>query len=79
MSRMRDEMVASGKRGLPPERIGELVVRVLASRRPRARYVIGSRRFMVWMSRHFLGARQVDRIIARSLGLNAPRGGDTEY
>jgi hypothetical protein len=66
---MRDGMIAAGKRGLPPERIGKLVVRILGARRPRARYMIGSRRVMVWMSRHLLGARQVDRLIARNLGL----------
>jgi NAD(P)-dependent dehydrogenase (short-subunit alcohol dehydrogenase family) len=76
MTRMRDEMVAAGKRGLPPDKIGELVARILAARNPRVRYVIGSGKAMVWMSRHFLGARFVDRIIAKNLGLNVRRGGD---
>jgi NAD(P)-dependent dehydrogenase (short-subunit alcohol dehydrogenase family) len=69
MTRMRDGMVATGKRGLPPERIGQLVVRIFAARRPRARYVVGSGRVMVWMARHLLGVRMVDRFIGRSLGL----------
>ena len=76
MTRMRDGMVAAGKQGLPPDRIGELVVRILEVRRPRARYVIGSGKVMVWMSRHFLGVRFVDRIIAKNLGLNARPGGE---
>jgi NAD(P)-dependent dehydrogenase (short-subunit alcohol dehydrogenase family) len=69
MIRMRERMTAAGKRGMPPERIGRLVVRILESRRPRARYVVGSGKVMVWMSRHFVSERQVDRIIAKNLGL----------
>lgn len=76
MTRLRDGMVATGKRGLPPERIGQLVVRIFAARRPRARYVIGSGRLMVWMSRHLLGVRMVDRLIGRNLGLTGKRPRD---
>jgi NAD(P)-dependent dehydrogenase (short-subunit alcohol dehydrogenase family) len=76
MTRMRDGMVAEGKRGLQPDRIGKLVVRILEARRPRARYVVGSGKVMVWMSRHFLSVRFVDRIIAKNLGLNVRRDGD---
>jgi NAD(P)-dependent dehydrogenase (short-subunit alcohol dehydrogenase family) len=68
MTRMRDGMVAAGKRGLPPDKIGQLVVRVFAAGRPRARYMIGAGA-MVWMSQHLLGVRLVDRLIARNLGL----------
>ena len=52
MTRMRDGMVTAGDHGIPPDRIGQLVVKILAARRPRARYMIGSGRVMVWMSRH---------------------------
>ena len=73
MTKMRDAMVTTGRRGMPPERIGGLVVRILQSRRPRPRYVVGSGRFMVWMVRHLLGARFADWVIARALGLRATR------
>jgi len=69
LTHMRDGMVRAGDRGISPDRIGLLVARVLAARRPRARYTIGSGRFMVWASRRFLGVRQVDRLVGRSLGL----------
>jgi hypothetical protein len=73
LKRMKDSMVSSGRRGLPPERIGQLVVDVLGAKKPRARYMIGSQRVMVWMSRHLLSTRGVDRLIAKNLGLLAPR------
>lgn len=78
MTRMRDGMVTAGDHGIPPDRIGQLVVKVLAARRPRARYTLGSGRVMVWMSKHLLGVRFVDRLIGRNLGLIGKRRGGTQ-
>ena len=73
MTKMQAAMIASGRRGMAPERIGALVWKVLQARRPRARYVVGSGRALVWMARHLLSARFVDRVIARNLGLRPDR------
>jgi len=68
MEKMRNTMVASGRRGSPPEHVGRLVVKVLGARRPRVRYMTGKGSVNFWMMMHF-PARQVDRMIARSIGL----------
>ena len=74
VKRMRDAMVANGRRGLPPERIGRLVVEILQATRPRARYMIGGVSALVRLSRRVMGTRQVDRVIARNLGLMPRKG-----
>jgi len=73
MKRMRDSMVASGRRGSPPEVIGRLVVRVLAARKPRARYMVGRGSAGIWLLTHLAGTRMVDRVLGRALGLNPRR------
>jgi len=69
LKRMKDSMVASGKRGSPPEAIGRLVAQVLAARKPRARYMVGKGSAGVWLLTHFVGARLVDRALGRAFGL----------
>jgi hypothetical protein len=69
MIRMKDTMAAYGRRGSPPELIGRRVVRILGARRPKARYTSGNGKALIWLARHLLSTRMVDRIIAKSLGL----------
>jgi NAD(P)-dependent dehydrogenase (short-subunit alcohol dehydrogenase family) len=69
MLRMRDAMVANGRRGSPPEAIGRLVVKVLEARRPRARYLVGRGSAGIWIITHFAGRRLADRFFGRALGL----------
>jgi NAD(P)-dependent dehydrogenase (short-subunit alcohol dehydrogenase family) len=69
MKRMADSMIASGRRGSPPELIGRLVVRVLGARKPRARYMIGRGSARIWIITHLLRPRGVDRLLGRALGL----------
>jgi NAD(P)-dependent dehydrogenase (short-subunit alcohol dehydrogenase family) len=69
LKRMKDSAVASGKRGSPPEAIGRLVARVLAARKPRARYMVGKGSAGIWLVTHFVGARLVDWALGRAIGL----------
>ncbi len=68
LERVRVEMLALSKLGLPPERVGELVHRVLTMASPRVRYAIVPNRLQYFISR-ILPRRMLDRIIARRLGL----------
>jgi NAD(P)-dependent dehydrogenase (short-subunit alcohol dehydrogenase family) len=66
--RVKDHMIRNGKNGLPPEKVGEVVLEALTSPRPRVRYAIARHG---WLNRLLLGIlprRFVDGIIARSLG-----------
>jgi NAD(P)-dependent dehydrogenase (short-subunit alcohol dehydrogenase family) len=68
LERVRVAMLALGKQGLPPERVGELVHRVLTMASPRVRYAIVPNRLQYFISK-LLPRRILDRMIARRLGL----------
>ncbi|HUI73162.1 MAG TPA: SDR family oxidoreductase [Spirochaetia bacterium] len=68
MTKLKDGMVSSGRKGSPPERVGALVMRALTDRNPKARYVMGQGNPMAWLSQR-LPKRLLDRIIAKNLGL----------
>ena len=72
MKRLKAEMVGSGQGGLPVERVSTVVLQIMEARRPRARYSVGAPRGRIWMSRHEMTNRMVDRMIARRLGLTPP-------
>ena len=75
MQKMRDSMVASGRRGSKPEVIGRLVVRLLRASRPRPRRMVGRGSTGIWVMTHFVGRRMVDRLVSAALGLT--RAGST--
>lgn len=68
----RRTMVENGRHGLPAEKVADLIWRALTVARPKARYAILRRPFMDRTLPRLLGARAVDRIVAKRLGL-APR------
>jgi NAD(P)-dependent dehydrogenase (short-subunit alcohol dehydrogenase family) len=73
LERARAAMQAISGKGLPPERVGELVHRVLTISSPRVRYAIVPNRLEYLVSR-ILPRRVLDRIIARRLGLLPKKG-----
>ncbi len=63
-------MISNGKKGLPPEQLGEVVKTALTAAKPKTRYTVTPipvRNLLV----NILPKRMVDRIIARRLGLVA--------
>jgi NAD(P)-dependent dehydrogenase (short-subunit alcohol dehydrogenase family) len=68
LERLRNYMLALGKSGLPPERIGEVVLRALTADRPKVRYAISPQPLQDFIVRT-LPKRLVDRIIGGRLGL----------
>jgi NAD(P)-dependent dehydrogenase (short-subunit alcohol dehydrogenase family) len=61
-------MIRNGKNGLPPERVGEVVLQALTSRNPRVRYAVVGRDFLRRLIQRLLPKRVVDRLIAKNLG-----------
>ncbi len=53
--------------------IGRLVVKVLKAGRPRARYTVGKGSTGIWLISHLAGARMVDALIGRAMGLRPGR------
>jgi short-subunit dehydrogenase len=72
LERIRKFMLQLGERGLPPEKIGELVHHALTAANPRVRYQISPDPMRHLMTA-ILPKRMVDRIIAKRLGL-LPKG-----
>ena len=63
-------MIRNGKNGLPPERVGEVVLRALTTRNPRVRYAVVGKDFLRRLIQRLLPKRVVDRIIAKNLGFH---------
>ena len=69
---MRSFMIALGRKGLPPERIGEAVKTALTAAKPKARYTIAPD--PMWrLVTAVMPKRAMDRFMARRLGLARPR------
>jgi NAD(P)-dependent dehydrogenase (short-subunit alcohol dehydrogenase family) len=73
LNRVRGFVADMAKTGLPVEKVGELVLKALTHRRPRARYTIVPDRLANFITR-MLPVRMVDREIARRLGFTKKRG-----
>lgn len=81
LAAVKDFSIATGRRGFPPEKIGEVVLKALTAAKPKTRYTVTPdwARFRLMMA---LPKRWVDRLIAKRLGFtvrgvakHAPRQG----
>ena len=61
-------MVDDGKKGYPPEKLGEVVLKALTTPRPRVRYAVVPGNPIMNMIQGLLPKRVIDGIIAKSLG-----------
>ena len=68
LDRVKAYMLAMGKNGLPPEKIGEAVATALTAAKPKTRYTVTPQPFTDWMSRN-MPKRVIDGVIAKQLGL----------
>lgn len=68
LAMVKTYMVDLGRKGLPPERIGETVLKALTKPSPKTRYVVTPEPLTNWMSLN-MPKRMIDRTIARRLGL----------
>jgi len=67
--RIKEFMVRSGRNGLPPEKVGEIVLHALTTPRPRVRYALAPGNFISRLLPMLLPKRLVDGFVARNLGL----------
>jgi NAD(P)-dependent dehydrogenase (short-subunit alcohol dehydrogenase family) len=67
--RIQKYMVESGRKGYPPEKVGDVVLHILTTPNPRVRYAVEPGNPIVNFIQALLPKRVVDRIIARNLGL----------
>lgn len=69
LNKFRDYFLASGKRGLTPERLGLAIHKALTVRHPKVRYAVVPNRLRNWTIPQALPKRFVDRLIGKSTGL----------
>lgn len=68
VDKVKSYMTEMGRKGLPPEKIGQTVLTALTSAKPKTRYVVTPDPMGNWLSLH-MPKRMVDRTIAKQLGL----------
>jgi NAD(P)-dependent dehydrogenase (short-subunit alcohol dehydrogenase family) len=68
LGKVRDYMIANGKKGFPPERLGEVVHTALTTAKPKTRYTVTPEPFQNFLMLA-LPKRMVDNMIAGRLGL----------
>ena len=65
-------IVAEGRRGFSPERLGAAVHLALSTAKPKTRYAVVKQRFKNWTLPRLLPARMLDAVIAKQLGFVKP-------
>jgi len=68
LNKVRDYMIANGKKGFPPEKLGEVVHTALTTAKPKTRYTVTPDPFQNFLMLT-LPKRMVDNMIAGQLGL----------
>ncbi|MEZ5994581.1 MAG: SDR family oxidoreductase [Hyphomonadaceae bacterium] len=73
VKRVADYMLSMGRKGLPPQAVGDLIWFCLTDPKPKTRYHILRNAFMDRTLPRLMNPRTVDRIIAKRLGFPARR------
>jgi len=66
-------IVAEGRKGFSPERLGQAVHLALSTAKPKARYAVIKQRFKNWILPRLLPARMLDAVVAKQLGFIKPQ------
>ncbi len=69
LEQFRKYILAEGRSGLAPERLGNAVYLALTTSRPRTRYAVVPQRFKNWTLPRLLPKRALDKMIGKQLGL----------
>ncbi len=69
LDRIKEYMIANGKKGFPPEKLGRVVWKALTTANPKTRYAVVPGRLMNWTLPGLLPKRTVDGMMAGRLGL----------
>lgn len=68
IQRIYKYMIEDGRKGYPPEKVGEIVLQALTTPKPHVRYAVVPGNFIRRFIQRLLPKRVIDRIIARNLG-----------
>ena len=68
VQRLQRAMIEGGRKGYPPEKVGEVVLQALTTSKPHVRYAVIPGNLLRPILQILLPRRMIDRIIARNLG-----------
>lgn len=66
--RVQKHLVTDGKKGYPPEKVGEVILQALTTSKPRVRYAVIPGNPINILLQQLLPKRVIDRVIAKNLG-----------
>lgn len=66
--RAQEYVIRNGRKGYPPEKVGQVVWHALTTPKPRVRYAVVPGNFIIRLVPMLLPKRVIDRVIARYLG-----------
>jgi NAD(P)-dependent dehydrogenase (short-subunit alcohol dehydrogenase family) len=69
IDRFAQYFITEGRKGLPPEAVGEVVYQALTLSKPKVRYAVVGKKLQDWTLPRLLPKRMVDRLIGRQTGL----------
>ena len=69
VARMGEVATEVGARGVPPEKVAEVIAHALTANRPKTRYLVGTDAKAMVLIRRLLPDRVTDRLVARVTGL----------
>lgn len=68
LKRIQKYMITEGRKGYPPEKVGEIVLHALTTDNPRVRYAVVPGNPIMLFIQSLLPKRMIDNIIAKNLG-----------
>lgn len=68
LNRVRNYMINDGRKGYPPEKVGEVVWHALTTPKPKVRYAVVPGSKIMQLIQNLLPKRTIDGIIAKNLG-----------
>jgi short-subunit dehydrogenase len=68
LKRTQKYMITEGRKGYPPEKVGEIVLHALTTANPRVRYAVVPGNPIMLFIQSLLPKRMIDNIIAKNLG-----------
>jgi NAD(P)-dependent dehydrogenase (short-subunit alcohol dehydrogenase family) len=67
-TKLRSYLVEAGKKGYPPEKVGEVVLHALTTSHPRVRYAVVANPLRRWLMSTLVPKRAQDAFMAKALG-----------
>lgn len=71
IARMKDTMRAFGDQGVEAKEVGDLVLHILTTPKPKTRYAILKNKFAMWTLPNLLPRRMIDGMVAKRFGIKA--------